>query len=46
MKAFKKVYPDKKRELRKYRNALYDSGKVSDNEQLYRALAEYADKNL
>ena len=45
MKAFKKAYPDKKKELRKYRNALYDSGKVQDNEQLYKALAEFADKN-
>jgi hypothetical protein len=45
MKSFKKAYPDKKKELRKYRNALYDSERVPDNEQLYKALAEFADKN-
>ena len=44
-KAFKKLYPEKKKELRKYRNALYDSERVPDNEQLYKALAEFADKN-
>ena len=44
-KAFKKFYPEKKKELRKYRNALYDSGRAQDNEQLYKALAEFADKN-
>ena len=45
-KAFKKLYPEKKKELRKYRNALYDSERVPDNEQLYKALAEFADKSL
>lgn len=46
LKAFKKLYPEKTKELRKYRNALYDSGRVPEKEQLYKALAEFADKNL
>jgi hypothetical protein len=45
MKAFKKLYPEKKKALRRYRIELDNTGQDPDNEKLYIALAKFADNN-
>lgn len=45
MKAFRKLYPEKKKALRRYRIELDNTGQDPDNEKLYIALAKFADNN-
>ena len=45
MKAFKKLYPEKKKVLRKYRIELSHTDQDLNNEMLYIALAKFADNS-
>ena len=45
MKAFRKLYPEKKKALRRYRIELDSTGQDPDNEKLYIALAKFADND-
>ncbi|MBO5919585.1 MAG: hypothetical protein J6Q34_03730 [Bacteroidales bacterium] len=45
MKAFKKLYPEKKKALRKYRIELSHTDQDLNNEMLYIALAKFADNS-